>query len=270
MLECHPTRGHHLRENQIRRHYEAKISSYQSQLRSLACQLSLAEDLERRWVMQELHDGMVQDLAGVQIKLGAIRKMAPGNGIINIIDEVRGEVNHAIQNIRSMIFENSPRLLDGKGLLNAIKSLVSRTTEKHGLDVKFTSDNIVKEIDRHYQVFIYRAIRELLINIVNHASAKHVLISIKKAPAKNAPMSLLIQITDDGIGFNTNHIDFFVKNQHFGLNNIIERTQHYKGRVAINSAVGKGCRVIILLPLELTNTLYNNGSYGEGKTTDRR
>jgi signal transduction histidine kinase len=201
--------------------------------------------MERRSVMQELHDGTVQDLAGVQIKLGAIQKIVSRYGLSGIVDEVRSDLNLTIQNIRSMIFENSPHLLSEKGLVGAIQWLAKKISDQHGICVEFSSDSHVELLDSHHQTFIFCTIRELLINIVKHAKAEQASISIKKNHS-----SFLLMISDNGKGFKTDAIGSFTKKRHFGIYNIIERTKHYNGRIKIKSTPGKGTYTALELPIE--------------------
>ena len=123
-----------------RRESEEKIRTYQEQLRSVASELSLTEERERRRLATDLHDHVGQILALAQIKLGAIRESAASTHLADPMDEVRRLVEQTIQYTRSLSFELSPPILYDLGFEAAMEWLAELIQTQHGISVKVQTD----------------------------------------------------------------------------------------------------------------------------------
>jgi signal transduction histidine kinase len=95
-------------------------------------------------------------------------------------------------------------------------------------------------------MFLFRALRELLNNIIKHAKANRVKILLKRT--KN---EIRITVGDDGVGFASSLEEFFLSKKCFGLFNIRERMNHIEGELKIESSSGKGTNVTLVAPLKL-------------------
>jgi PAS domain S-box-containing protein len=226
-----------------RKRVEERLLSYQEQLRSLASELSLAEERERRRIAVELHDRVGQLMAMAKIKLGMLRESMPHT---TALDEIRGLIDQAIQNARSLTFELSPPILHELGFEASVHWLSEQLEEKQGILAHVEDDLDPKPLDDDVRVVLFTAVRELLANVAKHARARRVDVSLQRDGDK-----IRINVKDDGAGFDTSQIDSHMnKITGFGLFSIRERLSHFGGCLEIDSRVGTGTRVSLTAPLK--------------------
>ncbi len=223
---------------------EKKMREQQEKLRSLSSELVLTEERERRRIATELHDRIGQTLAVARIKLGELREALPAGTAAENLTDIRQFIEQTIEDTRSLTFELSSPVLYELGLEAALAWLVNQTREKHGLLAEFKDDGQPKPLDDDCRVTAFRAVRELLFNVVKHARAQSATISIRRDDD-----AVRIVIEDDGIGFDTSELDVVVSgSMGFVLFSIRERLQPLGGRMELHSAPGRGTRVASVLP----------------------
>ena len=228
-----------------RKRAEEKIYAYQKQLRSLASELSLTEERERRRIATDLHDHIGQTLALAQIKLGVLQKLASATDLVGPVDEIRELIEQTIQYIRSLTFELSPPILYELGLEAALEWLAERTQEKHGILIDFEDDRQPKPMSEESRISLFKSVRELLTNIVKHAQTHKAKISIQREGN-----NIQILVEDDGVGFSPPEDKLLGKIGGYGLFSIRERLKHLGGLIEIESKPGQGTRVTLVAPLE--------------------
>ena len=229
-----------------RKHAESKLLEYQEKLRSLASELSLVEERERRSIATDLHDQIGQTLSVIKMRCFDLRANEQDPDILRQIDEIKELVKQTIQDTRSLTFELSPPVLYELGLVAAIDWLAEEFQRKHRLQCTVESDKKSKPLSQDIEIVLFRSVRELLINIVKHAGANKVKITIR-VNKKN----LRIRVTDDGRGFSPEtKPSRAYKDQQFGLFNITERIRHLGGGLEVDSQKGKGTMVTLVAPLQ--------------------
>jgi PAS domain S-box-containing protein len=225
---------------------EEKIQSYQKQLRSLASDLSLAEEKERRRIATMLHDHIGQFLAVSKIKLGALIEYVKRNATGDKLEEIREYIEQAIRYTRSLTFELSPPILYDLGLEAALEWLTEQIHEQQNINYEFENDNQHKPVNDEIRIFLFTAVRELLANVAKHARARKVKVTVRKIES-----NISIHVADDGVGFNAAKMNFyFDENKGFGLFSIRERLHHLEGQMEIRSQRNRGTRVILYAPLK--------------------
>jgi PAS domain S-box-containing protein len=228
---------------------EKKLLGYQKQLRSLASELSLAEERERRHIATYLHDHIGHGLAMCKIKLGLLQESLPPIHRDGYLDEIKGIIEQAIQCTRSLTSELSPPVLYEMGLVPAVEWLAENVSEQYSIQVTVKNTRQFKRLNGNLQILLFQAARELLTNIVKHAQAQKVKICIRRYKEDK----IQIEVKDDGVGFDTSHLlSNITKNGGFGLFNIRERFNHLGGHLDIQSQPGCGTHVTIVAPLETT------------------
>lgn len=228
-----------------RKRTEKKLLDYQHKLRSLASDLTLTEEHQRRKIATDLHDRIGQALAMSKMKLSQIRRANATIEHRNELDEVYELLEQTIQDTRSLTFDISPPILYELGLELAIEWLTEKFQQQYNIQVNFKDDGKRKPLDDDIRIVLFRIVRELLINIVKHASAKNVIVSIGRK--KN---QLIIHIIDDGIGFDLSNIDNVKEMKGgFGFFSIRERLDFLGGRFNVESKVGHGTGVTLEAPL---------------------
>ena len=234
--------------SEIEEHKQSKsrIIEYQESLRSLTSELSLAEERERRNIAVDLHDHVCQTLAICQIKLGTLQKETAFNKSPGLLNEAIRLCQSAIADTRSLIFEISPPALYELGLEAALDELIELMQKDYTITAIFEDDGEPKSLVQEVQVTLYRAVRELLMNVIKHAQARCVKVTVRRKGH-----NLRIEVVDDGVGFDTSKLFFnSIQNKSFGLLNIRERLELLGGQMEIQSEAGRGTTAILTAPLE--------------------
>jgi len=223
---------------------EKKLIDNNESLRTLTSELVMTEERERRRIAGDLHDHIGQTLALTRIKLDSLAEQAARCGLEEPLRKIQDMVNESIEQIRSLMSELSPYVLYELGLASAIEWLTERIKEQHGLSIHITSDMKNRPIDEEAQILMFRATRELLLNIVKHAGAKQAWIAIHSQGD-----NIRIAVRDDGAGFDTSGIGRMTKRTGgFGLMSIRERLNYLGGLFEIESEKGRGTCVTIVAP----------------------
>ena len=229
-----------------RKKAEERLLVYQEQLRSLASELSLIEERERRRIATHLHDGIGQILAIAKLKIETLREAASKKTSIAALDEIRGLIEQAIHDTRTLTLDLSPPVLYELGFEAVVEWLLERIQEQHGIRSRFENDKEKKPMDEDIRIVLFQAVRELLINVTKHARTKRVKVSIRRRDG-----IVEIKVKDWGVGFNVfEAYSCNSKTGGFGLFSIRERLSHLGGRVIVESQPGKGTEVTLLAPLK--------------------
>jgi PAS domain S-box-containing protein len=230
---------------------EERFRAYQEQLRSLASELSLTEERERRRIATELHDHIGQTLAITKIKLGALKQdLLSPNSDSGQIDTIRALVEQTIQYTKSLTFELSPPILYELGFEATIEWLAEQMQKQHYILFDFEDDGVPKPLDRDVSILLFQAVRELFINIVKHSQAHQVVVSLKRVDD-----TMKIAVQDDGIGFDASKINGVMT---YGFFSIRERLKHFGGTFEIDAKPDCGTRITLTSPLALN-------IHGDGK-----
>jgi len=216
------------------------------QLRSLASDLMLTEARERRALASELHDTVAQMLAIAKLNLeamGARLKGKPGQEAKKVVQILQ----EASRQTRSLMGNLSPALLYEAGLGQALRALARRMGELHALAVEVVDDDKPKPLGEDYRVVLFRAVQELLHNVVKHAKATRAKVSLQRDGTQ-----VRIQVEDDGVGFLLSEGGRGDRmREGFGLFSIQERLQHFGGRFEVFSQPGRGVRAVLVAPLQV-------------------
>ncbi len=233
-----------LREIGERKKAEDTLISSRDRLRTLAAELSLAEERERRRIAGYLHDSIVQTLGLLKNRLTQKAKEAWGpDG--EPPEDIRALVDEAIRDARSLTFELSPPILYELGLEPAVEWLGEQIQERYGIRTTTRDDGQPKPLHDDVRVLLFQAVRELLVNAAKHSGADSVEISMRR----DGPL-MLISTQDDGAGFNEAELESSpTESGHFGLFSIRERLDHIGGRLSVSSDEGKGTRFTLEVPL---------------------
>lgn len=228
-----------------RKKAEEQLFTYQLRLRSLASELSLAEERLRRRIATDVHDHISQNLAISKMKLESLAESAKGPEISKSLAEVRELIGQTIESTRSLTFEMSPPVLYELGFEAAVGWLARQTRQRYGLEVEFKDDGKPKPLDDDVRVFLFQAVRELLVNVVKHANAHKASVSARRVRGE-----LRVTVEDDGIGFDVSKTGSSDREGGFGLFSVRERLDHIGGRVNIVSRPGRGTRVTLIAPVD--------------------
>jgi PAS domain S-box-containing protein len=235
-----------------RKSVEKRIVEYQEKLRSIASELTLTEERERRRIAVELHDRIGQTLAVANMKLGALRGNIKTPVDLKTLGEISAFIEDAIRDTRSLIFEISPPVLYDLGFEAAVEWLLETIRQSHDIDARFHTDGLEKPLTDNMRVLLFQTVRELLMNVIKHARARTVTVT-----SRRKEQSVDIEVEDNGIGFDAHSIGTSESGDTgFGLFSIRERFDHFGGKFLIESTPGRGTRVLLSVPV---SSLDSNG-----------
>lgn len=230
-----------LEERVVERTVELEIRA--RQLQWLALELSRAEEKEHERIAEILHEDLQQYLSALKFRLWNLfpeDRMDPE--LRKKISDLENLVYESIQKTRQLSQELSPPVLKQNGLVAALKWLGEEMLARHGLKVTLTTRGEVNPKSAAVASLLYRAVRELLFNVIRHAG-----ISAAAVEAVRDGKTIRFSVTDQGKGFDPENCVIAKSEAGFGLFSLRERISYLGGQVVIRSAPGQGCRVTLSL-----------------------
>lgn len=215
------------------------------QMQGLGLSIIKAQEEERKRVAREIHDGPAQSMANIVMRAEfclTLMEKKPAlvrEEIFNLIDLTR----KSLVDVRKIIFDLRPMVLDDLGLIPAIKRYSEQYATDYGIYVEITQLGKEKRLDSSLEVALFRIVQESLTNIRKHAQAKQVVIKIEFAPDV-----VNVLIRDNGCGFSVQEVLSDKRREGFGLLGMKERMQLLKGRLEVRSNIGQGTEIFISLP----------------------
>jgi signal transduction histidine kinase len=209
-------------------------------LRSHAAQVSLEVEQARRRLAVDVHDGIGQLLALVNIKLGLMREDREVGTLESRIGEIEKLVAEAREHTRKMTWQLSPPVLYEVGLVAALRWLAKDMERRYGLRVTVDEAGEYHQLDEETRISLFRSVSELLINV-----AKHARIDSAKVRVLRWVDVIMIVVEDWGVGFDVSSIQ-----SEYGLFSVRERLHHLGGRMKVASKPGVGTKIILTAPFE--------------------
>lgn len=231
-------------QNKTTASLEQKVRERTAQLRSLAGELSLAEERERRSLAQDLHDDLGQVLAIVKHKLTELRSRKRGAELAAGLKEIEDLVDRANKSIRTLAFQLSPPVLHTLGLVPALEWLAEEMERVYGLQVRLSDDGAAKPLDEPSRTTLFRAVRELLINVAKHAGA-----GIAEVTSLRSGKRIMLAVSDDGCGFDYQEMLRAAPGKGgLGLMGARERLEFIGGEMHVDSRPGEGTTITLIAP----------------------
>ncbi len=228
-----------------------EISSAHRKLRAMASEMILTEERERQHIASVLQDGVVQTLVALKMKFEELQGLISFEHLSGPVTlaELEDLINLSIQQARSLIAELSPPILYRLGFIPAMEWLTEHIESNNRIPIDFEADRTLGDFAQHLQVLLFQATRELLMNVVEHAKATEVVVTVSGDSGR-----VQVDVKDDGVGFAGDPAGNLGKpGSGFGLFSIRERLEHYGGCLEILSRIGKGTRVTLVVPVNTGN-----------------
>jgi signal transduction histidine kinase len=203
-----------------------------------------AQEEERRRIARELHDDISQTLTGLSISLKSIKGLIASDPDTagKEIESLRQSTRGTVENVRRLILDLRPSLLDDLGLVPAISWYVENYLAPAGVEAKLEVTGVEKRLPSSVEIALFRVVQEALTNIVKHARARTARICLKFIPS-----AIVGDIEDDGRGFGVSEVRHG-KSQGMGLSGMVERIELIKGKMDIKSELGKGTHIHFEIP----------------------
>ncbi len=214
------------------------------QLRRLNEHIVCTEEQERKTIASDLHDSVSQTLAMSISEIKNLKDLCrPGDE--KKLDCIQTYLEQAVREIRSLIYQLSPPVLDDFDIDIALGFLIEETNASKGCSFHYINClNAPVFLGHSLKVTLYRAVNELISNILKHSGTRSGKIQILKQAG-----SLVICVEDNGCGFDVSCMDRPCSSG-FGLHSLSQRMENFGGRMEIESQIAKGTQVLLTIPLE--------------------
>ena len=220
---------------------------YQS-LREEHDRLIAVEEDVRRGLARELHDGPAQMLAAIIMSANFVQQAIAHESIEHAVaelDEMLPVAEKALRQVRTLLFNLRPVILETQGLVPALESYARRLRDAEGMNVVLNAEGEFGRLSHNAEVAVFTIVQEAITNAKKHARASR--IDIDVAPDDG---ELVVIIRDNGVGFNTKDVsDGYDERGSLGMLNMQERAEIVEGSLTVSSQTGQGTTITMRLPL---------------------
>jgi signal transduction histidine kinase len=197
-----------------------------------------ASDTERRRIARDLHDGVVQDLAGISFAVSATsRELSAQPEVAERLSSFADGIRRVLRGLRSLLVEIYPAELTENGLAAGLQDLLAPASaagiEVH-LEVPDTSN-----VSQEWTALTWRVAQEAVRNALRHGQPTHLSVVVATPPG-----GLCLEVKDDGLGFDTSAEPPY---GHLGLRSLRDLVREAGGTFEITSARGEGTRLVTKL-----------------------
>ncbi len=229
---------------------EVERIAHQKEREELLIKEAEASEKERTKIAGDLHDGVVQNLAGLALELSAEAsrlKTHPdgmnGNGeLLELLERSATETRGAMKDLRTLIIDLAPPTLRREGLQAALLEVLRDIKRKGTNTYLDLPPNLRLRKDR--AALIFRVAQEVLRNVAAHAQAKNVKVELVTEDG-----SAILSIEDDGRGFTPEDVARRRSENHLGTSAIVDLAEEAGGTLTIDSEPGRGTLVVLMLPI---------------------
>ena len=223
---------------------------YESRLHQLSHGIIFAQEEERRRIARELHDDYGQAVTAIKLRLDMLNrkwgKVLPA-GLQEEIAQIEQILSDTMREIRQLITDLRPTMLDDLGLIPTLRWRVGRFQEETGIATRLVLPKKWDRLSSQLETTIYRVVQEGLNNVARHSAATRAQVRLEKT---NGVVSAWVE--DNGVGFDVESAMEEVK-ESVGLMGIEERVTLLGGKAEISSRIGKGTRIWVELPVRPGN-----------------
>jgi PAS domain S-box-containing protein len=242
------TERKHMEEALLRSNVELEARVLE-RTRELTVDTALAEERERQAIARDLHDDLGQLLHVAMIKLDTLARMVVDNRTRLLAREVDDLVGDASARVRSLTAQLCPPVLENLGLIPALVWLAEEMERVYGLVVEVEDDGLSKPVTPAQAIIVFRAARELLINVFKHAKSPYAVVETRYDAGE-----LELRVTDEGSGIDDPEAAAG-GDRGFGLASVRERIGYLNGSMHVESAPGEGTSVVLRLPLAILHDI---------------
>lgn len=217
----------------------------QKKLRHMARQILTAQEDERRHISRELHDEVVQTLVGINVQLAALGHSADlgPRALRTRITRTQRLVEKSVNAVHQFARELRPAVLDDLGLIPALHAYIKGVAAEKKLKIRLTAFAGVEALDNARRTVLYRVVQEAVTNVVRHAQASLVTITLTARPG-----AIRLEIHDNGKSFKVLQTLSAKTNRRLGLLGMRERVEMIAGTLVIASNPGAGTTVRAEIP----------------------
>lgn len=201
-----------------------------------------AQETERQRLSRQMHDGPAQALSNFILQTEIAMRLfdVDANQAKGELNSLKASAMNTFQKVRNFIFELRPMMLDDLGLVPTVRRYADAFKEQTGLDISVTVTGTERRLEPYLEVMLFRAIQELLGNAARHGQGSMVKVILDMGEDR-----IRVSVDDNGRGFDP---DVVQQGPSLGLKLIRERAEMLGGNFEMDSAVGKGARILFAVP----------------------
>ena len=227
------------------------LHTQNAQRGQLLSRLITAQEKERIRVAHDLHDDLGQSMTGLALHIQALKRMITQNPqqAADQIEEIESVIQETTDKMYSMILDLRPSVLDDLGLIPALRTLAERLLNATSISFSLQNEAQIERLPANIETTLYRIFQEALTNIVKHADANRVDITLRQADGY-----LEGEMVDNGRGFDLKAVDLSGESPHgLGILGMKERVALIGGAFFITSTPGRGTCIVVQLPIDETH-----------------
>ncbi len=222
----------------------------QEQLRQLSREVLQAQEDERKRISRELHDVIAQTLSGINLRLALLQSDSSTKDLQEKITQTQHLVAQSVDTVHRFARDLRPAMLDDLGLIPALHSHLKDFTQQSGILVALQAQAEIEELDCAGRTVLYRVTQEALTNVVRHAKASRVEMTLQKFSG-----IISLEIKDNGQGFEVDGKSCSTKNNRLGLLGMRERVEMINGTFNIDSKPGGPTTIRVEIPVSTSEPL---------------
>jgi signal transduction histidine kinase len=222
-----------------------RLRAAQAQRERLLERAVEASEDERRRIAGALHDGVVQELAATSFSVAGAASRAEAAGDLAMSDQLSATaatLRDSIGGLRTLLVDIYPQTLETAGLSVVLRDLAG-TVRTRGIDVTLTLPDTDPGLGVDGDRLVFRIAHECLENVRRHSSASHVAVHLRSEHD-----AVVLEIHDDGVGFDAEEVLARPPEGHFGLRVLADVASEAGAELAVSSAPGAGCRWRLTVP----------------------
>jgi signal transduction histidine kinase len=221
---------------------------YQS-LRDERDRILAVEEEVRHRLARDLHDGPAQMLAALIMSTNFVREALAHNAMSHVFNELAEMMpiaEKALYQVRTLLFDLRPVILETQGLIPALESYTHRLRENENLDIALCVDGEFGRLSHKAEVAVFSIVQEAITNARKHAHASRMEIRVTPTPGDD----LVVIVRDDGVGFDVSKVTSrYEERGSLGMLNMKERADIVEGDLNVTSRPGQGTAITLRLPL---------------------
>ncbi|MFJ7587548.1 sensor histidine kinase [Streptomyces sp. NPDC097617] len=218
------------------RTFNAMLDRLEHERATSSARVLLAQEAERRRMAQELHDEVGQSMTAVLLVLGRAASAAD-EPLREELQQAREVTRDSLDEVRRLVRRLRPGVLDDLGLLSALSSLTQDFATHSGLSIVRRFDKDLPDLEREIELVLYRVAQESLTNVVRHADARRIEVSLLRDGE-----TVVLEVADDGRGIAAVH-------EGAGIRGMRERALLAGAALHVTSTPGAGTRIRLATPL---------------------
>jgi signal transduction histidine kinase len=211
-----------------------------------------SQEEARKKLARDLHDGPTQSISAIAMQLNVIRSLLKTDlkTAAEELSQSEDLARKTVKEIRHMLFTLRPLALEDEGLVVALNTMATKMDDVFKQKVRIQVDSqLLGQLELGKQTVIFYLVEEALNNARKHAQASEIIVRLFFHP-KAANIAVL-EIADNGVGFDVKAVmNSYTQRSSMGMVNLQERSELIDGSLQIDSVIGKGTRVRVLIPLD--------------------